>query len=211
MPEEDESQGPGIGGLISRKIGPLPMWSWLLLAGGVGLIIYRMKGGKSTSSTGGVSGGQFTSNSSQTGTDASGNQFTNSFSATGDGSLPGMLTTQAGPMPTSGGDVYVNLPAPTQTSGAPASGPPDVFNNQGKDVGNYRFGQDELSYLTQNKGQFGISDQIIGDIQKAYAQISQQKGQGAAGMYHYSWIGPGNVQAIPQYANSASDIQMNLP
>ena len=60
MAEDDGPEGGGIQTLISRKIGPLPMWSWLLVAGGIGLVIYRLKGGKSTTTSGTSGmGGQF--------------------------------------------------------------------------------------------------------------------------------------------------------
>lgn len=204
---------PGIEEMLSRKIGPLPVWSYVVLAGGVGMIIFRaMKAKQAASGTDSSSPGQgtdFSSTQTVTGTDASGQQYTSSYTSQGNGYLPGQLTWGAGQMPVSGGDVYVNYP--TQTNTDNSNVPPDQVSPGGQDVGQYRFGNDQLAYLVANKGKFGITDAIISDVQKAYAQISQQKGQGQANMMHYSWIGPGNVQAIPPYVNSTQDILTNLP
>jgi hypothetical protein len=221
MADDDENEGGGggggIGGMLGRRIGPLPMYAWLMLAGGAGLIIFHLKGASSSSSSSGTGGtntgqgNQFSSTSTTSGTDAAGQQYSDSYSAQGNGYLPGQLTYGAGPMPTSAGDVYVNYPATNTTTSSPPSNPNDVINSSGKDVGQYLFGTDQINYLIQNKGKYGITDQIIGDVQKAYSQISSSQGQGQAGMYHYSWMGPGNVQAIPPYVNSTQDIKVNLP
>jgi hypothetical protein len=112
---------------LTRKVGPLPMWSWFMIAGGIGLVIFKVLGGKKAGAptTGGKTGAgsQFSSTNTKTGTDEQGNQFSQSYSATGDGFLPGQLTYGASPMPFSSGDVYVNYPAPNNTN-PDQSGPP---------------------------------------------------------------------------------------
>lgn len=121
MAEEDEGGGGGgIAGMLTRKVGPLPIWTWVMGAGALGFIIYRMKGG-SSSSSGGTSntgqGSQFNSSTSQTTTNpATGDTTTNSYSASGDGYLPGQLTYGAGQMPVSSGDIYINEGAGTSTT-----------------------------------------------------------------------------------------------
>jgi hypothetical protein len=131
MPEPEG--GGGAGAMLGRKVGPLPIWSWVMIAGGVGMVIYRMKKG-STAATTGASGssspGQgtaFQTTQSATQTDpATGALQTTSYSAQGDGYLPGMLSYAAGPMPYQQGDVYVNqtvsglsTPQPTGSPSAP--------------------------------------------------------------------------------------------
>lgn len=129
MAEEDEEGRGGIGGMLSRKVGPFAIWTWLMLAGAAGLIIYRMRKGQTASAGSGASGQgtQFNSSQTQSGTTPSGGQYTSTYSASGNGYLPGQLTYGASPMPVSGGDVYVNYPAGssnTTTTGAPAPATP---------------------------------------------------------------------------------------
>lgn len=119
MAEEEGSSE--LDGMLTRKVGPLPIWSWVMIAGGAGFLLFKLGfGGKSSSAAGSGSpgqGSQFQSSQTQTGTDAAGNQFTNSYSATGNGYLPGMLTTQASPMPYSLGDIYVNVAGQSTNDG----------------------------------------------------------------------------------------------
>ena len=125
MAEDDAPSGGGgggVGAMLTRKVGPLPIWSWVMAAGAIGFIIYRMKSGSSSSSGSGTSGtsgqgSQFNSSTSQTTTNPStGDTTTNSYSASGDGYLPGQLTYGAGSMPVSSGDIYINEGAGTSTT-----------------------------------------------------------------------------------------------
>lgn len=111
MAEDETEGGGGIGGMLTRKIGPLPMWSWLMAAGAIGLIIYRMRSGSSSSSANTGQGSQFNSSTSSTTTNlATGDTTSNSYTASGNGYLPGELTYGAGSMPVSPGDIYINYP-----------------------------------------------------------------------------------------------------
>lgn len=114
--------------VMLRKYGALPVWAWTALAAaGIGAVMLWQRrntpvvptGGAPTSAGGGPSG-EFQSSQSKTTTDKDGNQITTNYAASGPLSgIPGFLTTQAGPMPYSGGDVYVNYPnspAPQQTT-----------------------------------------------------------------------------------------------
>lgn len=199
-----------VGGILKHKVGPFPAYVWVVLAGAVGYAIFKMSGGKKSGSPSGSrgQGTAFQSGQSTTTTDpTTGRQTTTTYNAQGDGYMPGMLTYGASPMPYSGGDVYVNVPASNNTS----DGAPDVYNSAGENVGQYRFGSDQIHYLQQNLGKNHISPQIISDVQKAYAEIASSQSQGQADQYHYSWIGPSNVQAIPKYVNSIQDVKVNLP
>lgn len=115
--------------IMLRKYGPMPVWAWtgLAAAGMAGIMLWQKRSEPvipSGGSTGQASGpaGEFQSSQSQTTTDKDGNQFTTNYAASGPlGGIPGYLTTQAGPMPYSGGDVYVNYPnqpPPQQTTNA---------------------------------------------------------------------------------------------
>lgn len=112
---------------LSKKVGPLPMWGWGLGVAGVGfLLISRAKSKAAAAGTGsgssGSGGGQFSS--SQTTTDPT-TGTTTSYQASGPNSSivsPAQLTTAAGPMGYSSGDVYVNLPAGANAPGP--AGPP---------------------------------------------------------------------------------------
>lgn len=122
--------------VMMRKAGPMPVWAWTALtAAFIGGFVFFQKGKKPATPTGttadGTAGpkGEFTSGQSTTTTDANGNQVTSNYNASGPlTGYPGMLTTQAGAMPYSGGDVYVNYPAqpgapPQQTTNtAPVQG-----------------------------------------------------------------------------------------
>lgn len=116
-------------GMLGRNVGPLPVWSWVMIGGGVGMLIFKFtKGKKTASSTSGTGsspgqGDTFQSSQSQSGTAADGGQYTSNYSAQGNGFMPGMLTWGAGPMPTQQGDVYVNLPPAASNTPAAASAP----------------------------------------------------------------------------------------
>lgn len=88
---------------------------------------------------------------------------------------------------------------------------PDYYNAQGKDVGQYRYGADELSYLQSNIGNFGLTQAEYTDVSNAYAQIVQKYGQGTANDLHYSWIGPGNVQGLPRQPATSGQAYNGLP
>jgi hypothetical protein len=88
---------------------------------------------------------------------------------------------------------------------------PDYFNAQGQDLGQYRYGQDELTYLQQNIGNFGLTQAEVTDVDNAYAQVAQQYGQDTANALHYSWIGPGNVQGIPREPATSNQSYNGLP
>lgn len=130
MAEETETGG-GFEAMVSRKIGPLPLWSWLMMAGAAAFLIYRLKGGSSSSSSSGNTGqgDQFSSTSTQSGTTASGGQYSNSYTASGNGYLPGMLTDYGSPMGYSGGDVYVNYPTSNNNNPVPYAWDPNGTTN----------------------------------------------------------------------------------
>lgn len=121
--------------ILTRQIGPLPAYGWLMIAGGTGYVLYHMGFGRTLtggSSSGGQNTGQGTTfnsgqTTSKTTTDpTTGAQTTqtNTFSAQGDGYLPGMMTYGAGPMSYSAGDVYVNYPAQQSPPPAPKNATP---------------------------------------------------------------------------------------
>lgn len=101
--------------IMRRQAGPMPVWAWTALVAAfiAGLVIFKRKGPSTPTTQGGSNSpaGEFSSGQSTTTTDANGNQITTQYNATGPlTGFPGYLTTQAGPMPYSGGDVYVNYP-----------------------------------------------------------------------------------------------------
>src|SRR5487761_646681 len=135
--DDDAPSGGGIGGMLTRKIGPLPMWSWFMAAGAIGLIIYRMRKGASSSASSGTNtgqGNQFNSSTSTTSTNpATGDTSTNTYTASGNGYLPGELTYGAGAMPTSPGDIYINYPnQSTNTTGPQLPTPVGTYTVTGK-------------------------------------------------------------------------------
>lgn len=113
---------------MRRQAGPLMVWQWtaLLAAFIAGIIIFRRRLAPSTSAsqpstTPTGASGEFQSGQSTTTTDKDGNTITTNYSAQGPlTGYPGYLTTQAGPMPYSGGDVYVNYPATNAAPPPPA-------------------------------------------------------------------------------------------
>jgi hypothetical protein len=96
----------------------------------------------------------------------------------------------------SGATAGVPGPAgPTGATGAtgPAASSPDVYNAQGRDLGQYKYGQDELTYLQGNIGSYGITQAEYNDIAAEYQKILKKYGQAAADAFHYGWSGPGKV------------------
>lgn len=104
------------------------------------------------------------------------------------------------------------FPSTVPSSGSQAT-PAHVYNNQGQDLGEYRYGGDELSYLKANIGNYGLTQSEVNDVVAAYTQVAQQYGNDYANQQHYSWIGPGNVQTTPQYPLTSQPNQglANLP
>lgn len=104
--------------VMTRQFGPMPVWAWTALTASFlgGVYIFRKRSGPSTPTTSGSAGGaggggEFQSGISTTTTDPQGNQVTSNYQASGPlTGYPGFITNQAGPMPYSGGDVYVNYP-----------------------------------------------------------------------------------------------------
>lgn len=103
--------------VLTRKAGPFPVWVWTLMATGVAggfMLLGKKKETAATAATGQTAGGgdtgKFDSSQSSTTTDKNGNTTTSNYSASGGGfGFPGMMTTQAFPMPYSMGDWYNNI------------------------------------------------------------------------------------------------------
>lgn len=213
-----DDNGGGFSQTLGRKIGPLPAYAWLVGAGFVGLLLFRILGAKkaaaSSDGTSTGAGDTFSSGQTTTTTDpTTGDTTTSTYNSQGNGYLPGQLTWGAGQMPYSQGDVYVNLPAQNSTT-PPASNsttPVDVYNAAGQDLGQYRYGGDQVNYLNSNLGKYGITQQIIDDVQKTYQNLIKSVGQQNAQYYHFSWVGPGNVQAVPAYTLSGTNLVGGTP
>ncbi len=103
-----------IGERLTKKVGPFPLFVWAGAAVVLVFVFIRMRRNKAgdKGAAGGLGGGsQFSSSQSTSETDPkTGKTVTSQYSASGDGYMPGMLTYQAGAMPYSQGDVYVNYP-----------------------------------------------------------------------------------------------------
>lgn len=105
---------------LMQKRGPLPVWAYALGAFGITFWYLSRSRAKAASGQGGQSGtGQFSSSQSSDYTDPkTGAKIQTQYSASGQGyggayGSPAQFVTAAGPMPYSGGDVYVNLPGQT--------------------------------------------------------------------------------------------------
>lgn len=90
------------------------------------------------------------------------------------------------------------VPGPAGATGAtgPAGSPantPDVYTSTGRDIGQYKYGQDELTYLQGNIGSYGITQSEYNDVLAKYKAMVAKYGQAAADAYHYGWSGPGKV------------------
>ena len=87
--------------------------------------------------------------------------------------------------------------APPTTS----TGGGDIIKN-GQDIGQYLFGQNELTYLQGLIGQPttatspGISQSEYNDVLTAFNNYAAQFGQAAANQMHYTWNGPGQVDVV---------------
>lgn len=111
--------------VMRRQYGPMPVWAWTALFASfvAGVVLFRKRAAPKSDTSGNGPGngspvGEFNSGQSTTTTDANGNQITTQYSASGPlTGFPGYITNQAGPMPYSGGDIYVNYP--TATNAAP--------------------------------------------------------------------------------------------
>lgn len=209
--EPETGGGGGLSRLMDRKVFgiPLPVVGAGVL--GVAILAYRLFGSKNTSgnNANGGAGNQFSSTSTYTDPTTG---LSTSYTATGNGYLPGQLTYQAGPMPYQQGDVYVNYPAQTNTPTPPTQPQyPDQFDPSGKDIGQYRYGADQVSYVIANIGKYGLTQAIADDIQKSYQAMVAKVGAQQADLYHYSWIGPGNVQAIPKGETNTTQTTTGLP
>lgn len=136
--------------VMRRQYGPMPVWAWTALFASfvAGVVIFKKKATPTAGNTAGTGqsagtpAGEFNSGQSTTTTDANGNQITTQYNASGPlTGFPGYLTSQAGAMPYSGGDVYVNYPntpPPQQTTVNPDANKrtvlnTDVFNTIGWD------------------------------------------------------------------------------
>jgi len=119
----------GMEGLLTKKVGPLPLGAWAAIVGVGGFVFVRMaankKNAQAASSDGSNTGqgDQFSTGQTYTKTDPNtGESYTTTYNSQGNGYLPGMLSWGAGPMPIQQGDVYVNLPAQNnQSPTAPAT------------------------------------------------------------------------------------------
>lgn len=123
--------------ILTRKVGPLPVWTWTLIvalgAGGV-MAVQRAKSEAQPAGAGtgpGGGNGEYSSSSNITNTDANGNTTTTQYNATGASpfGVPAYLTQAAYPMPYSMGDIYnnqtVTVPQnPTQVIIPPLPTPP---------------------------------------------------------------------------------------
>lgn len=105
--------------VMQRQYGPMPVWAWTALFASfvAGIVLFKKRMAPKTGDTSGTGQsagtptGEFNSGQSTTTTDANGNQVTTQYNASGPlTGFPGYITNQAGAMPYSGGDVYVNYP-----------------------------------------------------------------------------------------------------
>lgn len=111
---------PDIREVMTRKVGPFPVWTWTLMASGVAAAFMIMGKNKqvATDQSGGAGGpdGKFESSQSSTKTDAQGNTTTSNYSASGNSfaGIPGYLSSYGFPMPYSLGDIYNNIATTVQ-------------------------------------------------------------------------------------------------
>lgn len=80
--------------------------------------------------------------------------------------------------------------------GSPNSAGNDVQIG-GKDLGPYLFGQQQVSFVRSNIGQYGYTSSIADQVQNAYNIVAQQLGVNVANEAHYSWLNSTTVEAIP--------------
>ncbi len=131
-PPEGGGSGRGakVNAFLKKKTGPLPNGAWIFIAAAVGFYMYKRQQQSSkalaTGDGNGAGGDAGTFSSTTTSTDPT-TGATNTYTASGPSAgylNTGALTTQAaGPMPYSGGDVYVNYPGQTTAPTGPAYPP----------------------------------------------------------------------------------------
>jgi hypothetical protein len=218
--DEGDDSG-GMSGALSRQAGPLKIYQWLGFGGAAAYLIYRfMKSrgmvGTAAGTSASTSPTQFTSSQDTSTTDpTTGNTTTSSFSASGDSFLPGEITTSAQPMPFSAGDIYVNVAGQGATPPAqnvPAAPSPitnvqmpHVRSAQGVDVGEYRFGADQLQYLQSHIGTFGITQPTVNEVTSYYNNIAANYGTDVADNYHYADDNH-QVTAIPEFVGAGGAV-----
>lgn len=100
---------------LQQKYGPLPGYAWLGIIAIVGFFVIRMRAEKAgtLADGGGEDSGEFSS--SVRTTDGEGNETEYSASGPNSGFLGAVQQFVAGPMPSSAGDIYVNLPGGAST------------------------------------------------------------------------------------------------
>lgn len=95
------------------------------------------------------------------------------------------------------GQMNTSQPGTAPPSTTPITGGDNLHN--GQDVGQYLFGQGELTYLQGLIGQAptatspGVSQQEYNDILNAFNNYTAQFGAAAANNMHYTWNAPGKV------------------
>lgn len=83
-----------------------------------------------------------------------------------------------------------------------------VFGSGGRDLGPWKYGQDQITYITQHIGSYGYTQQILNDVQAAYNKVVAKDGAAYANQMHYNWIGPGNVTATQQFPIGSQPIKV---
>lgn len=58
--------------------------------------------------------------------------------------------------------------------------------------GPYLYGNNEVSWVSQNVGQYGITASEANDVAQAYEKMAASN-PAQANAVHYTWVGPGNV------------------
>ena len=171
-----------------RKLGPLPVWAWMLIALGVAVAVSAWRKNKAAS------------------TAAATTAQTNAAAAAGAAQTPPFVIQNYTTTAPGGGPVQ----QPTGTGGTGSTG----GNKAGSSANGeepYLYGNAQVRYVQQHVGAGGYTQAVYQDVYNAYMQVVHSQGQATADTYHYSWIGPGNVQAIPKGTLSVSQILQNLP
>lgn len=194
----DGKSASGGGNAFTRKLGPLPVWAWMGIGLGAALAYSSWRKNKATSTsqastvnpTGTATGVQTASQTPP---------FIIQNYTTGNGGGAGPRRAKGGT--TTGASSTTSVTA--QPVGSSAAEEP------------YLYGHQQLDYLQQHlqssSNPAGYTQGVYQDVSNAYMQVVHSQGQNQADSYHYSWIAPGNVQAIPQNALSVSQVLQNLP
>jgi hypothetical protein len=166
--------------ILTQKKGPFPVWVYALGAFGITywfLMHQRSKAAAGGSGQGG-SNSQFSSSQSSKYTDPkTGAEINSSYSASGQGyggayGSPAQFVTSAGPMPYSGGDVYVNFPGqttsptPPPTHHPPPPPPPQPGPPRDPDWGHWatvRQGDSVQSLTQQTLGDANLWSKVWND------------------------------------------------